>query len=282
MKSHYLILLFLLGACTTTGSKKIETQHQAEKTLIGDHHVSWHYDGDFNDPLKDTLKLWMTEVLQQSYHTLGNYPFEMRVFFHPAENNQIKSPVPFGQTSRKSTPELHFYIRSNATYQEFMDDWTAPHEISHLSAPYFGKENMWISEGYATYLSRRIMLNMGYFTEAEFEEIYLRKIGEAKAFYQDSIQSFADRSRELFQSHRYGTVYWGSAGFFYQLDELLQKKHEMRLEDLIKKYQQNGRNSDETLIDVIHSWDAILHDKLCDSLLSTYENSPAVHVMERF
>lgn len=283
MKNWFFIILPLLVASCSEQTKTTNVEEiKVNQSVIGYQKVNWIYDSEFTQTQKDTIEKWMTDAVEYTYETIGQYPFEMSLFFHKAQESNDPCPVPFGRTSRKTPLEIHFYVKPNASYAKFMEDWTAPHEISHLSVPSFGKENKWLSEGYATYLSRRIMIKMGYYTEQEFDEIYLRKIGDAKVYYNDSMNSFAQVSRNLFAKYRFGTVYWGGAGFYYQLDEVLQAKHDMRFEDLIKKYQEHGRLSDENLEDVIASWDRILGDNVCDSMLKAYENKPAFEVMKRF
>ena len=49
-----------------------------------------------------------------------------------------RSPVPWGQTSRRDGVSVLLYVREDASFDELRVDWTAVHELSHLFHPYLG------------------------------------------------------------------------------------------------------------------------------------------------
>ncbi|MFT4602010.1 MAG: hypothetical protein ACI857_002196 [Arenicella sp.] len=284
MKYLFLLPLGFILACNSPEVEEVQEApiQEAEEYVEDDvYELLWNFEDEFTDIQKDTLKLWITDVQIAVYYTLGDYPFDINIFFHSSDSKGER-PVSFAHTTRKKIREIHFYVKPDATYAALMEDWTAQHEMSHLSAPFFGKPHKWISEGYATYLSRRIMIDMGYFTEEEFEEMYTTKIAATKEFYYDEVKPFSEVSADLFESYNYGTVYWGSAGYWYTADKKLQESHDMRLENLVKRYQSSGRLDDKNLEHVIKSFDEFTEDTIFRDLLDSYQNDPCCDVMKAF
>lgn len=240
----------------------------------------WHYNDDFNEDQKATLEKWITDVHIACTATLGAYPFDMNVHFHKSTSKS--GPVPFAHTRRSQNHELHFYVNPTSTYKEYIKDWTAQHEMSHLSIPYVVKKYKWFSEGYATYMSRRIMINQGFYTEKSFDKLYLNKIKSKKKYFTNQELSFSDVCAKLLKQYKYGAIYWGGAGFFYKADKLLQEQHNVRLEDLIKEYQVNYRMKDKNYSSIIRSFDKIIESSLFDKLSNQYENGSSMEVMKSF
>jgi len=281
------ILPLLLFACAgseeqeaSTSPNDTEIESDSLVTEDGVSEFFWNFEGDFTETQQDTLKAWQLEMQKAVYYTLGDYPFDVNVFFHPS--NRKTSSVSFGHTTRKELVEVHYYVNPDASLDALLGDWTSPHELSHLSAPFFGKSRKWLGEGYATYLSRRIMVDMGIFTEEEFEEMYSRKINDTREFYDDTEKTFSEVSANLFEEYHYGTVYWGGAGYFYIADKQLQEKHNMRFTEVVQEYQKCCRLEDKNFGDILNSWDSIIDDTLFSDLLSKYEDGPAVKVWDLF
>lgn len=282
MKAYWLVILLFVVSCQSkTETDKVEPEVESTEVAQEDYELFWNFEDEFSETQEDTLKLWIEEVKRATESTLGAYPFDMHIYFYRASRG--KRAVGFGHTSRKNdVNEIHFYINPDATYAELLEDWTAPHEMSHLAIPFLGKKYKWFAEGFATYLSRRIMIDMGYFTEATFDSMYVNKIGEAGSSYSNPVKPFSEVSQELFDKYKYGAVYWGSAGFFYTADKQLQEKHDIRFTDLLKEYLQCCRMKNKRLAHVIRSFDRLIDDTIFTDLLYRYENEPCVSVMAPF
>ena len=281
-KFIYSIFFVFCFGCSSAEETEIDGTEVVEEIITEDAEFGllWHYDNDFEKSQKEIYEKWLTDVYDACTATLGKYPFDINVHFHESTNKSI--PVSFGHTRRNEFNELHFYVNPKCTYDELIEDWTAQHEMSHLSIPFVGKTYQWFSEGYATYMSRRIMIYQGYYTEAEFDSLYLSNIKDKKQFYTDENLSFSEASADLFKQSHYGTVYWAGSGFFYKADKLLQKNHGMRMEDVIKEYQFCCRLKDKNYKSVIRSFDQIIDSDLFAKLSDQYTNSPCTEVMESF
>ena len=176
---------------------------------------------------------------------------------------------------------MHIYADPSFTYEEFMDHWVAPHEISHMAIPTVGKKNAWFAEGFATYMSRQIMVEIGVYTEEEIAEEYLRKILEFKDSY-DSDKPFVEVVLDLRENNKYSHFYWGGAGFFYLLDNELRNEYDLSLPWVMREYENCCRMSDYKLDDVVESFDEISETNIFTSLLKEYRTLPAREIYKKF
>lgn len=279
-----ILTLLTIQACKNDGTDHSKDAHQSaeieDELVSSEKGLIWHYDDEFEASQQDIYERWLTDVHEACTVTLGEYPFDMNVHFHKSSNRSV--PVSFGHTRRNEFNELHFYVNPEATYNELIADWTAQHEVSHHSIPFVGKKFQWFSEGYATYMSRRIMILQGFYTEESFDSLYLNNIIDKKRFYSDSTLTFSEASAQLFKQSNYGAVYWAGSGFFYKADQLLQEHHNMRMEDVIKKYQDCCRLKDKNYRSVIRSFDEIIDSDIFTTLSDQYTLAPCTEVMADF
>lgn len=234
--------------------------------------IVWHWEDIFSSVEKQQVEQWLTRVHQAVETTLGIYPFE--IHFHIYRQNGSLEPVPWANTIRHSRQGVDFYIDPTYTLQSFLDDWTAPHEISHLSIPYLGSQHAWFAEGYASFMQYQIMERLGIYTQDQVKKKYAGKIEKARPYY-DRPQDFVTVARELQSKNRYSDMYWGSASFFMRLDESLKMEYNLSLTTLIKEYLKCCRLGDDTIEEVILSWDQIVGGSTCSNMLKAYQTKPA-------
>lgn len=238
-----------------------------------------HWENEFNKSEKIKLTKWIETVAAANSKVLGQYPFD--VHFHLFRSNSSKSPVAFGSASRNTTAKVKLYVNPNFSLKELLNDWTAPHEISHLSIPFVGKNSKWFSEGYATYLSRKIMLEMGVLNEAEVDSIYLTRIGNAVKRYQSSTLTFIEVSDSLVNKHQYGDMYWGSASYFYRADRELKKANKLSLTEIITRYQSAYNEKNRNLLQIIKAFDSISESSIFTHLMIEYRTIPSKTVVSK-
>ncbi|RLD54098.1 MAG: hypothetical protein DRI97_12145, partial [Bacteroidetes bacterium] len=238
--------------------------------------IEWHWEDEFSAAEKGKVEDWLNSVTGAVESTLGVYPFTMHYYIH--RRNGSSEPVPWANTRRHYVQGVDFHIDPSFSLQAFLDDWTAPHEISHLSIPYLGREQSWFAEGYASFMQYQIMQELGICSEQELGEIYAEKIERVRPYY-DRDQDFVAVSRELKSRNRYSVMYWGGASYFMQIDTRLKEEHGMDLTDFITKYQLCCRLKDESFEELIESWDRLLGEPLFSELLQNYQRGPASEVL---
>ena len=284
---YFIILIsicFVLSSCNTNvkaeESIAIAESPSSEMSQDTTYKLIWHWEDDFTALESNMLKDWITQVNQATMNTLGQYQFDIHYYFHKSDGDE---PVPFGHTSReKNKMGIHFYVNPSYSLEEFLADWTAPHEISHLSIPFAGKSNKWFAEGYATFLSRQVMMDMGYYTLETSNAYSLKKIKELIPYYIDNERSMINQMSSLFEKHNYPAAYWGGCSYFYKADAELRARHGNSLMNIVASYQTCCRLKDKGLMSIIYSFDEILGDTLFSNLFNQYNNGPAGEVINEY
>ncbi|UKN00960.1 hypothetical protein K6119_14590 [Paracrocinitomix mangrovi] len=281
-------IIFLCSCQSNQEDEEVVTEQEVLSEMddlstspFGSQKFMWVFQDDFTAKQKEKLKNWIIEVGEATIQTIGQYPFDVEIVFHKSSRGGNKA-VTFGHTDRGKVQGVHFYVNPDRPYNEFIEDWTAPHEISHLSAPFVGKKFKWFAEGYATYLSRKIMITMNQFTQEEFDEMYTKRIVASLKFYDSSTKTHAEISDSLLSQHIYGDMYWGSASYFYTADKELEKKFSISLSSVITKYQDCCRLKDKNVHMMVKSLDEIVGDKLFYNLFDKYVNQPSSVAMQPY
>jgi hypothetical protein len=239
--------------------------------------IEWHWEDEFSSAEKAKVENWLNSVTAATESTLGVYPFTLHFYIHRRDGSS--EPVPWASTRRYYVQGVDFHINPSYSLQSFLDDWTAPHEISHLSIPYLGREQSWFAEGYASFMQYQIMQKLGICSEQEVGEIYTEKIEGVRPYY-DRDQDFVTVARELKSRNRYSVMYWGGASYFMHIDKRLMEEHGLELTDFIKEYELCCRLKDESFEELIESWDRLLGEPFFSELLRSYQRGPASEILK--
>lgn len=276
-KSIFLLPLLFLFSCSES-----DPPAAAQPNPVVDYVLHWNWVDDFSPSEQEKLQSWITQVYEATTKTMGQYPFDVSIYFHTS-NSADSRAVTFGYaTLKQGENQAHFYVNPAAEMDELLSDWIAPHELSHLAIPFIGKKNKWFTEGFATFFSRQIMMEMGQLSQAEFDTLYHQKIADTKKYYNSPSKTFIEVSDSLLQHHIYGSMYWGSAGFFMTIDERLRKEKGLRFIDVLQEYQGCCRLKDKSLKDILNSFDQTIGEPICANLMEDYRNKPSAEVMSRF
>lgn len=274
-------LVALLVFCQCRSDIKVKTFNEvtSQEDVEKKGKIIWHWEDEFTQADQQKIKTWLNKITDFTMTTLGGYQFNLHYYLHLSDGDE---PVPFGHTSRKQQQSVHFYINPSFSLDEFVNDWTAQHEISHLSIPFIGKENMWFSEGYATYLSRKIMITQGIYTEKSFDSLYIERIGGDDVIYNTPHTSVVDLCRQLKQNHHYSSIYYAGSSYFFLTDKALRADRNMELIQVVQIYQNQNRLSDTTLSQVIASFDQISESKIFSKLFTDFNKKESVEVLSFF
>lgn len=238
-----------------------------------------HWEDSFTTDEKSKVKSWLVTVFSATKSTLGKYPFKTHLYIHRSKNKN--EPVPWANTSRGKNQSVHFHINPDFTLDDFLKDWTAPHEISHLSIPFVGKENSWFSEGYASYMQYQIMKTQGIYPHEEVEEKYWKRFLKCKPSYQTTLP-FPEAAINLKKEWNYPDMYWGGATFFWKLNNLYLDEIGLSLTQVVIKYEGCCRVNNSTPEELVLVWDAVTETKLASQLLESYKTQPASVQFENF
>lgn len=240
--------------------------------------LTWHWEDDFTSGEHRMHQIWVNEVYNASQSTLGEYPFNLAVHFHKSKSND--KPVSFGYSSRKKNSQIHLFVSTAFKLDELVADWTAQHEISHMAVPFMGKNDLWFSEGFASFFGRQIMMEMGMYSQQEFDDLHKRKICKATSYF-TSEKTFVEVADSLKENHNYSDLYWGGTSFFLTIDLILREKNK-RFIEIVQAYQTQNRKKDNSMQDLVKSFDALIGGTDCQDLLIKYQTEPAINVVRQF
>lgn len=240
--------------------------------------IHWHFEDVFTVKEKERLENWIRKVYNATEKTLGKYPFPVHVYFHDAGTSS--EPVPWAHTKRYPTQQVHFYVDLNYTDQEFLDDWTAPHEISHLSIPFLGKENAWFAEGFASFWQYQIMHTLGVLSEVEMENEYQRQ-WKKNLHHIKGAKPYLICVQKQRNFHNYPAMYWGGAYFFYVYHKKLINENKS-FHGVMKAFLKCCRFKCDDYPSIVEKWDKLSNMKACNSLLKDFESWNCDQILEKY
>ena len=78
-----------------------------------------------------------------------------------SESRWSNSAVPFGRVIRDGGEAVELFVDQTRPLADYLGDWTATHEFSHLMVPYLNSQARWISEGFAQYYQNVLLARSG-------------------------------------------------------------------------------------------------------------------------
>ena len=126
----------------------------------------------------DTEKIlsWLRAAATNVTLAYGRFPNPLpQIIVVPVAKKEktSHSPVPFGHVIRDGGEAVQFFVDQSRPLEDFLDDWTATHEFSHLMLPYINSEQKWISEGFASYYQNVLLARSGMYTaEQAWQDLY--------------------------------------------------------------------------------------------------------------
>lgn len=232
--------------------------------------LQYHWEDRFSSTERHKLKTWLNETHDALEQLVGELPFTTHIYMKRASAGE---PVPWAHTERSNIQGVHFHVDPSYSLQEFRDDWTAPHELSHLVLPYVGRDNSWFAEGFASYMQYQVMHRMGVLSTAAMKKRYARNLDKAEGRYSHDSMPFAKAAPKLRAERNYPTMYWGGAAFFLQADDSLMAKGEAGLVAALKQYTQCCRMRSHTLADVVATLDKLCGQTELSELLTKFRTN---------
>lgn len=243
--------------------------------------VSFVFEDEFTGQEKQKLEDWISFTSDCAQRTLGQFPFDLYYHFHREDSSD--RAVVFGHTARVDTINAaHFYIDPTYSLEDLKADWIAPHEISHLAIPKLGKSSMWFFEGFATYLSREVMIEMEVFTRHEVDSINQSRIVAVKDKFTSSSKLTFVADSLITNHHHYPAVYWIGASYFHTADKLLAAQNKMKLIDILKEFQVCCHEPTMSVLQVVEAFDQIGNTKIFGELYTEYTEAPVYSLLSEY
>ena len=123
---------------------------------------------------RERLLNWVRATANDVSLTYGRFPNPSpQVIVVPISASRDDGPVPFGRVIRDGGETVQLFVNPDRPLSEFLDDWTATHEFSHLMLPYLERKHRWISEGFAQYYQNILLSRSGaYDDHRAWQKIY--------------------------------------------------------------------------------------------------------------
>jgi len=234
--------------------------------------IHWHWKDRFTGGEQRKLMTWIRQTVAGVESLVGPYPFDVHVTFH--RRRPANEPVPWANTERSRRQGVHFHVDPSYRLEEFLADWTAPHELSHLILPYLGRHHSWFAEGFASYMQYQVMHEMGILNESQMIENYRDRIERAESRFRHNHLSFAAAAPRLRIERKYPVMYWGGAVFFLEIDNELKTRHQSGLIEVLEKYVACCRRNRQGLPQLIAELDRRSKTGLFSRQLEKFRSRP--------
>lgn len=217
--------------------------------------------------------VWLDSLVSASYRINGHYPDTL--IFRLRQVDALEDGCGWAYVKYpKKIEGVYMDVNVHVPLDTILSNWEPPHEICHMALPFLGKENKWLSEGFATYLSRHVMLGLGIYDDITLAEFYHRTFSEVEEYYLRD-EPFEDVAKEYVEDRQYSAFYRGGAMYFYVCDYFIQQKKDLRLRDIIYQYQSTHKKTDIGFEMILESLDGLIGEPIMRKTLYFFKITPA-------
>ena len=166
------------------------------------------------------MQAWIQDSAQMVADLYGRFPqSQAQILVAPgARGNE---PTPWAYVVRGGSPAAHFFINQRRPMKEFFEDWTAVHELSHLLLPYVNSDDIWLSEGVATYYQNVLRARGGRMSPLEaWQRLHA---GFARGMESAPGITLAQATESMYRDGTYMRVYWEGAAMLLMADVRLRQ-----------------------------------------------------------
>lgn len=167
------------------------------------------------------MATWIGEAAQAVSTLYGRFPLPApQVVIVPVGHRG--EAVPWAQVQRGGGAAAHFYVDQHRPLDEFRDDWTATHELSHMLLPFVTRDDAWLSEGFASYYQNVLRARAGMIGPAlAWEKLYA---GFRRGRQGADGETLAEASRDMYRDGAFMRVYWSGAAMALLADVGLRRQ----------------------------------------------------------
>ncbi len=168
----------------------------------------------------ERMQAWVEDAAQMVAELYGRFPQpQAQILIVPgARGNE---PTPWAYVVRGGSPAAQFFVNQRRPVSEFFDDWTAVHELSHFLLPYINSEDIWLSEGVATYYQNVLRARGGRMTAPQaWERLHA---GFVRGMESAPGLTLAQATESMYRNDTYMRVYWEGAALLLIADVRLRQ-----------------------------------------------------------
>ena len=162
-RAFVFLLLSLVGVAAVAAVRAESSSHTIN---VAESQIKVHFVDRFTPIEQNKILYWLQQHAEAVATLYGEFPIpNARVRVEKAAS--AGQPVPWGQVIRGREEGVLLQVNPEFSQAEFVSDWTAAHEFSHLFIPFPGNQDSWFSEGLATYLQNTLRVRAGMLTEQQ-------------------------------------------------------------------------------------------------------------------
>jgi hypothetical protein len=171
----------------------------------------------------DAMQRWITDAAHSVAAITGRFPVpNPQVLVMPGA--RASEPTPWAYVIRGGQAAAHFSVNQRRPLREFVEDWTAPHELSHLLLPYIDPNDAWLSEGLASYYQYIVRVRSGALTADDAWQRMHAAFRDAERWASHRGQSLRMASERMYRDGGYMRVYWQGAAVLLAADVELRRR----------------------------------------------------------
>jgi len=170
----------------------------------------------------EAMRAWIQDAAMSVAAIHGKFPVQSpQILIMPGA--RASEPTPWAYVLRGGQAAAHFFVNQRRPLHEYVDDWTAPHELSHLLLPYVSSSDAWLSEGMATYYQNVARARSGAITP---EEAWQRMHAGFKRGRDLSAKgsTLEQATARMFRDGGYMRVYWSGTAMLLLADIRLRER----------------------------------------------------------
>ncbi|MDP6616908.1 MAG: hypothetical protein QF790_07065 [Gammaproteobacteria bacterium] len=254
-----------------------------EELDVGGGLFALEWRGEFSAAGRRKLKSWLQSVAETMKKLHGTLPrSRTRIILEQftSERYRSVSPVPFARVLRSGDQGILFYVNPAYPLDDFVSDWTAYHEFSHLFIPFPGRADIWFSEGLASYYQNVLQYRSGLLTEEQAWQKLYDGFERGRVDNRYPEYTLADLCSNLRETHAFMRVYWTGALYFLEADLKLRSRSEnrMTLDYVLQTFGHCCLNEHKRWngLNIAAEFDRIAGAELFVPLYAQYENLTAI------
>lgn len=167
------------------------------------------------------MRVWIEDAARSVAAVYGRFPVsDAQVVVMPGA--PAREPTPWAYVLRGDRASVHFSVNQRRPLREYVEDWTAPHELSHLLLPDTGTSDAWLSEGIATYYQNVTRARSGALTPEEAWQNIHAGFRRGRKLDTKNL-TLAQATQRMFRDNAYMRVYWQGAAIVLAADVRLRR-----------------------------------------------------------
>lgn len=164
---------------------------------------------------------WLQRAADAVAQLYGRFPVaSLQVVVVPGARGA--EPVPSAYVLRGGGPGAHFFVNQRRPIEEFLSDWSAVHELSHLFLPYINSSDAWLSEGVASYYQHILRARAGIINAGEAWQSMHSAFQRARV--DENGVTLAAATERMYRNGDFMRVYWEGAAIMLLADERLRER----------------------------------------------------------